>query len=623
MKIDTDRLEAAGRDRRPPVVSAQSSAETPTVPLRRIASTFWPYAATRKGWMALLLACSALDPLLMAAEIWLFKVVVDEVIVPRDFGPFPLIAAAYVGLTLVQAALGGTDRMLSTWLTQRFLLDLRSDLLRHVQRLPLAFFTRSRSGDLMARLAGDVSAIESFLVSGTSRALRYALELVVFTIALFVLDPLLAAVSLIVAPVFWSTSRTFSRRLKQVSRERQRRSGSISTSIEQTLSTMALVHAFDAEEREVQRYQHEAEAKYRAEMASARLRSVYAPTIDLVELLGALAVIGVGAWQLGRGALTVGALLAFLTFLSRLYGPIKGIGSTVTSAYSAAAGAERVIELLDQRPMPPDRPGAHTLVDPVGDVRVEWVGYRYEGQVRPALDDVSFVLRPGEVTAVVGASGAGKSTLVGLVLRALDPTTGRVTLDGHDLRDLTRSSLRRHVAVVQQETVLVAGSVRDNIAYGRPEASDEQIRAAARTADAAGFIEELPQGYETLVGERGRRLSGGQAQRIAIARALLCDAPVLVLDEPTASLDAASTERVLAPLNRLMSGRATLVISHNLSAARHADHVLVLDGGRVVERGRHADLLAADGAYASLWRLAGHHDGADTMPIRTHQGVAS
>ena len=554
--------------------------------------------------MLLVLALAAAEPVLMAVEIWLFKVVVDEVLVPQDFGPFPTIAAAYLGLTLLQAMLGAADRMLSTWLTQRFLVDLRSDLLRHLQRLPLDFFNRSRLGDLLARVSGDVSAIESFLVSGTSRALTYALELVVFTAALFWLDPTLALVSLVAAPLFWLSSRFFSRRIKAISREKQRRSGSISTSIEQTLSTMPLVHAFDAGEREVARYREQAEAKYRAEMASARLRSLYSPTVELIELAGALSVIGAGAWQLSRGALTVGELLAFLTFLSRLYGPVRGLGSTVTAAYSASAGAERVLELLAEPPLPADRPGALVLERPRGEVRIEHVGHTYDGQERPALTDVSFTLHPGTVTAVVGASGAGKTTLARLLLRGLDPAQGRVLLDGHDLRDLARAGLRRHVAVVLQETLLVDGTVRDNIAFGRPQASDEAIVAAARAADADEFIADFPDGYDTRVGERGRRLSGGQAQRVAIARALLCDAPVLVLDEPTASLDAASTDRLLGPLRRLMAGRTTLVISHNLLSAELADRVLVLDEGRLVEEGSHEDLLRAGGHYARLWSLA-------------------
>ena len=588
---------------RPP--SASVAAHAPAVPLRRILGSFWPYTATRRKWMLLALLLSAADPVLMAVEIWLFKVVVDDVLVPRDFAPFPMIAAGYLGLTLLQAVLGAADRMLSTWLTQRFLLDLRSELLRHLQRLPLDFFTRSRLGDLMARLAGDVSAIESFLVSGTNRALRYALELVIFTIALFVLDPTLALVSLVVAPLFWASSRYFSRRIKTISREKQRRSGSINTSIEQTLSTMPLVHAFDAGEREVARYREEAEAKYRAEMASARLRSVYSPTVELIELVGALAVIGVGAWQLSRGALSVGELLAFLTFLSRLYGPVRGLGSTVTAAYSAAAGAERVIELMAEPPMPADRPGAVSLERPRGEVRVERVGYRYADQAVPALDDVSFTLRPGEVIAVVGASGAGKTTLARLILRGARPRH--------------RSGAPRRPRPPRRDPRLAAtprrGRPPGDAAGRRNRPRQHHLRTPRRDRRAGprgchgggrGRVRRprCPTGTTPGSANAARRLSGGQAQRIAIARAMLCDAPVLLLDEPTASLDAHSSDRVLAPLRRLMAGRATLVISHNLLTAELADRVLVLDRGRLVQEGSHEELVARPGPYAALWEMA-------------------
>ena len=406
------------------------------------------------------------------------------------------------------------------------------------------------------------------------------------------------------APLFWITSRFFSRRIKEISREKQRRSGSISTSIEQTLSTMPLVHAFDAGEREVARYREEAEAKYRAEMASARLRSWYAPTLEMIELLGALAVIGAGAWQLAKGRLTVGELLAFLTFLSRLYGPVRGLGSTVTAAYSAAAGAERVLELLAQETMPADRPGAVTLERPRGHVRVEHVGFTYGGQPVPALADVSLTLRPGEVTAIVGASGAGKTTLARLLLRGLDPTTAGSRLTATTCATWPAPACDATSRSCSRRRCSSTAPCATTSPTGDPTPTTRRSGRRPSWPTPMSSSPQLPAGYLTRVGERGRRLSGGQAQRIAIARALLCDAPVLLLDEPTASLDSGSTDRVLAPMSRLMAGRSTLVISHNLLAAERADQVLVLDAGRVVERGVHDDLLAIGGTYARLWALA-------------------
>jgi subfamily B ATP-binding cassette protein MsbA len=417
------------------------------------------------------------------------------------------------------------------------------------------------------------------------------------------------------------TSRDFSRRIKENSRERQRRSGSISTSIEQTLSNIPLVQAYDQGEREVARYLDEAEAKYRAEMASARLRSFYSPAVEMIELLGVLTVIGAGVWLLSRDELTVGALLAFLTFLSRLYSPIRGIGSTVTAAYSAAAGAERVIELLNERPMPPDRAAAVELEAPHGEVAFESVTFAYPHTERAAVRDVSFSVSPGDVVALVGASGAGKSTIARLLMRSYDPDIGRVTVDGHDLRDLTRASVRRNVSVLLQETLIVDGSVRDNIAFGRPHASQAEIELAAATADAHAFILGLPDGYATQVGERGRRLSGGQAQRLAIARALLRDAPILLLDEPTTGLDAGSTDRVTRPLRRLMEGRATLVISHHLMTVREATQILVLDDATIVERGTHDELITRGDRYADLWALSGLARHGSPTPIRAPVGT--
>jgi ATP-binding cassette subfamily B protein len=578
----------------------------PQVPLRTVARRFWRYAAPRRRWLPVALLLALTGPALVTVEIWLFKIVIDDMLLPRDVSQFPRIAGLYVGLTLLQAAVGAADRLLSTWLSQRFLIDLRSDVLRHLQSLSLDFFARSRLGDLLSRLSADASAIETFLVSGLSSAFALTAQLAFFVVALLLLQWQLALVSLLVGPLFWGASRWFSRRLKVLSRERQRLSGSISTVLEQVLSNVALVKAYDQGQRELDRFAEQAEQKARAEMGSARLRSLYSPTVDLIELGGVLTVLGAGMWLLSRDALTVGGLLAFVTYLSRLYGPVRGLGGLVSSAYSASAGAERVLELLDEQPDVVDAAGALDLPRGSGRLQVHGLSYTYPGAVRPALSDLSLDVGPGEVLAVVGASGAGKSTLARLLLRTCDPDRGQVLLDGHDLRDLTLAAVRRNVAVVLQETLTLDGTVRDNLLYGNPSAGEDELRDAAVAAGAHGFVTGLPDGYDTRVGERGRRLSGGQAQRLALARALLRDAPVLLLDEPTTGLDARAAAELGPPLSRLMAGRTTIVISHQLAFVRDATQIVVLSAGRVVERGTHDALLAAGGHYAELWRLSGH-----------------
>jgi ATP-binding cassette subfamily B protein/subfamily B ATP-binding cassette protein MsbA len=589
-----------------PVVSASGLVDTaPTVRIREIVRRFWPDTRGFRVRLVFGLALVGVPPALAAVGIWLFKILIDDVLTTRDVQRFPLVAAAFFAVTVVEGVVGFVDEYLTAWVGERFVLNLRSRVFRHLQRLSLTFFQKHQLGDILARLTGDINAIEQLILSGLNQALTYAFQIIFFAGALFILDWRLAAAALAAAPGFLLLARIFSRRIKSASQELRRRSGSITSVAEESLHNTALVQAYHRQTHESNRFHRENLGIFTAQMVATKLEALFAPFTDLLQTIGILGVIGFGLHELASGRITLGGLLVFIGYLSQLYGPISGFGSLTNSIFAASAGADRIIELLDTRPEVTDPDDAVPLGVARGELRLSRVSYRYPDGGRPALAEVSFSAQPGETIAVVGASGAGKSTLLRILLRLHDPHAGEVTLDGVDIRRFRLGDLRANVAVVLQETLVFDGSVAENIRWGRPDATEEDVISAARAADAHQFIRGLPQGYHTRVGQRGMMLSGGQRQRIALARAMIRNAPVLLLDEPTTGLDAISTHRVMEPLRRAMSGRTTIVISHNLLTVADADRIVYLERGRVAGYGTHRELLATAPGYAELYRM--HH----------------
>jgi ABC-type multidrug transport system fused ATPase/permease subunit len=577
----------------------------PAASLRLVFRRFWPDARPFCRWLWLSLVLIIVMPVADSAAILLFRVLVDDVLTPRSFAAFPPVGAAFVAITLLVGVLGFIGQYLGAWIGENFLHRLRTRVFAHLHTLSVNFFDRRRLGDTLSRLTGDIAAIEVVVLSGAIGIFANLLKIIVFGAILFYLDWRLALASLVAVPMFWTAARIFARRIKVASRHVRRRAGSITVVAEESLGNATLIQAYGREQAEINRFATQSLGSVHAELAATRLGAMFTPLVDLLQVIGVLSVLGLGIWELTAGRITLGGLLAFMVFLSQLYNPIQGLGQLSTSLFGAAAAAERIIELLDQRPTVAAPPHSIPLDGVRGCLRLELVSFSYPDTTTAALHQISFIAQPGQTTAIVGASGAGKSTLLKLQLRFYDPTAGRITLDGVDLRDLDPEELRANIAIVLQETLLLDGTIAENILAGRPGATKDQLVAAAAAADAHEFISALPNGYHTRVGQRGRLLSGGQRQRIAIARAMIRDAPILLLDEPTTSLDAEASQRILTPLRRLISGRTTIVISHNLLTVTDADQIIYLENGRIVETGTHGQLLASNNQYAHLYHL--HH----------------
>ncbi|HTJ71236.1 MAG TPA: ABC transporter ATP-binding protein [Actinospica sp.] len=575
--------------------------EPPAIRAREVFDRFRTLARMDRPLMVLACLLATVAAATEAAVVLVFMVITDDVLETKNLHAFWHPALMWVGVTAIGAvAMFGKD-LLTSLCSERFLLRLRDKVFTHVQELSPDFFSSRDTGDLVVRITGDIDAVENLVIGGVISIVSDVIGVLMFAGTAIYLRWDLALVSFAVAPLFWLVTRGFTTPFAKASRRERAGNGAIAAVVEENVQNMMLVQAYNRPSSERDRVHAAGVEWLRARMAEARLAALYGPAVLLTETVCVLAVLGVGVWELSAGRIELSGLLAFAAFLGMLYPPIQSMSSFAVLKASAGAGAQRLFEVLETRPAVADLAQTGMYHAQGGWVEFDSVTFRYPDQPKPAVHDVSLVAAPGKLVLVTGSSGAGKSTLTQLLLRFHDPESGSIRLDGTDIRDLTLRRLRSSVTLMLQETMLFDGTVRDNIAYGDPTATDDRIVEAARMADAAGFIEGLPQGYDTIVGQGGGNLSGGQRQRLAIARALLRNTSVLVLDEPTTGLDAVAARKVIGPLRRLMAGRTTILISHDLHLAHDADEILVVDGGRIVQRGTHRQLTAVRGKYAELW----------------------
>lgn len=515
-----------------------------------------------------------------------------------------VLGAGLLALTVLQGLAGFGFEYLNSVIQEKTTFQLRSDVFSHVQRLPLEFYDQGRMGDLVKRMTDDTGKVMAALISNLGEVLVNAVKFANFAAVMLLINWRFSVIVLAYAPLLLFLFVGFRRTIRSVSKDARTQEGLMHNHALETLGAIRIVKAFGREDYQRERYDAHSQDRAKAGVRTARWEASFSPVVDFIEAASTAAVIWYGVSQVLIGLLSVGELILFLAYLGSIYKPLKKFGSLAGDLQKAAASGDRLSELLDADVRIASRPDAIRMQSARGDLRFENVDFAYA----PALDqlvleNISFRVNPGQSVALVGATGAGKSTISSLLLRLYDVTSGRILLDGHDLRDVELDDLRAQFAYVPQEALLFAASIYDNIAYGRPGASEADVMAAARAANAEEFILRMPQGYRTVVGERGATLSGGQRQRIAIARAVLRDAPVLILDEPTSALDAASEDLVMSALERLRQGRTAVIIAHRLSTIRDVDRIIVLEHGRVLEEGTYDGLIARGGAFARLAQL--------------------
>ncbi|MGC9360422.1 MAG: ABC transporter ATP-binding protein [Anaerolineae bacterium] len=596
----------------PDAAPAKDAART----LRQI----WAYFSEFRWRLVLFAVLLVIGVVAEVAGPYLIGVAVDQFIDPTGasrpdwlVAVLPGTVSRQRGLMVVMLALVGTYALiwgmsvaqfrLVVRISQAVLLRLRTEIFEQIQRLSLSFFDQHEAGDLMSRLVNDTQVINDMFGPGLVRMLRMLLGLVGIIISMVSLNWRLALASYAVLPLVVIVTWQFMHRSRRAFRQTRKTIGDVSAELQENISGVREVQAFSRENATLEEFRAINERNRSANVAAETLASFFVPLLDVLSTLAMAVVIGYGGYLVLRTdppLVTVGVIVAFTTYVNRFYQPIREMANLFAQLQAAVAGAERIFDLLDTPPAIVERENAQPLDRVEGHIRYENVSFRYASD-EPVLDEVSFTVEPGQTVALVGPTGAGKTTIANLLPRMYDVQGGRVLLDGHDVRDVRLRDLRQQIGIVPQDTFLFSGTVQDNIRYGRLDATDEEVIEAAKIANAHTFIERMPEGYQTEVGERGSMLSHGNRQLLAIARAVLKDPRVLVLDEATSSVDTRTERLIQGALAELLEGRTSLVIAHRLSTIRSADMILVIQGGRIVERGTHTELMAAQGVYHELY----------------------
>jgi len=566
---------------------------------RRLLAFLTPY----KGRLSIAVICMIILAACTAAMAWILKPVLDEALSGKNGDLIYIIPMLVIVLYLIKGAAYFGQAYTMGFIGQKVIFDLRNLLYKRLTSQSLDFFAHRKTGELLARLSYDVTLVQAAVSTAVTALMRDAISIVFLLAVVFIQDWLLALIAMLVFPVVIYPIARFGRKMRHATLDGQAAMGDLTSLLEETVGGIRVVKAFGMEDYERGRFRKLTGDFFSHQLKVFRVNALSFPIMELLAGFGIAGVLLYGGMRVASGETTAGTLVSFLAAVIMLYEPVKRLSRANNDIQQGLAASERIFELLDEPISVRDHDQAREL-SPFSNVIVfEQVTLQYPNTEKPVLSEIDFTVAAGEVVALVGRSGAGKTSLVNLVPRFMDATSGRVTIDGIDVRDLTQASLRSQIALVTQEIILFNDTVRNNIAYGYEKIDHEQVEAVARAANAHEFIEKLPQGYDTMIGERGVILSGGQRQRLSMARALLKDAPILILDEATSALDTESERLVQRAIDRLMQGRTVIVIAHRLSTIRHADRIVVLDQGHVVQMGKHDDLLAEGGLYAELYHL--------------------